>query len=238
MDYPLIVWVGPPVTPAGLFHYASRKTAALHVRDAFGRRIESANRILDRLSAAYPALRDEMAQLERQIVLTHPKVGRVMLDGREWADTSCSLDIEVEMNARQRDAARDLCRRIFKTLAQIHHPDKGGDAEMFQRLQQSVLSLDIEFLRVQQALAIDEKSLAWRCSEGAQFWDLQNQKVHVNSRKLEANLQFRAVAAYLAGQKAIASNMMRKWMEQRLNVLRHELAHILNPRLSEPTDEM
>ena len=161
-----------------------------------------------------------------------------MLDGRDWTDTSCNLDLEVEANARQRDARRDQCRRIFKALAQIYHPDKGGDLDFFQLLRQAVLSLDLEFLRVQQALAINEKSLAWRCGEGIDFWDLQNRKVSVNFRKLEANLQFRAVSSYLSGQKANASTLMRTWIEQRLLMLRHELAHILNPRLIEPTDEM
>lgn len=238
MDYPLEKWVGPPITMAGLFTYEAHKRTALQARDRLGTRIQTANRILERLATNFPDLRAELAELERRIVLTHPKVGRAMVDGRYWEDTACNLDLEVEANARQRDARRDQCRRIFKALAQIHHPDKGGDLETFQRLRQAVLSLDLEFLRVQQALAVDEKDLRWRCGAGIAFWDLQNTKVTVNFRKLEANLQFRAVSSYLSGQKANASTMMRTWMEQRLLILRNELAHILNPRLTEPTDEM
>lgn len=238
MDYPLAVWGGPPVTTAGLFHYAARKKAALQARDTFGARVDTANRVLERLGGSYPVLQAEIAELERQIVLTRPKAPRAMVGSREWASATCSIDIALESNTRQREARKDQCRRLYRLLAQKHHPDKGGDFETFQRLRQAMISLDLEYLAIQQALMQDEPALAWRCAEGAEFWDLQSKRVHVNSLKLESVPQYRIVACHLSGNKSAALSMMRKWMEQQLIVLKHELAHILNPRLYEPTDEM
>lgn len=233
MQCPLVA-EGPPITTAGLFLYRREKQKALDLREKFDVRLDSVNRLLIRISDAEPDLRAEIASLEHRIVTHSPRVGKAMLDGRDW-ESPVRIHLG-QGSAKDIDIRRDQCRRIFRVLAQKHHPDKGGTVEHFQRLRKAVLSLDLEFLRVQEVLDFKEKSIFWQCGEGSDFWDLQSQKIRVNFQILEANRMYPVARAYMSGRKTEASTLMRRWMEDQVAILRHELTSIMNRRLTQELD--
>lgn len=214
----------PPNLLLRLYCAHVARTRALAARERLSFFLASVNTVLARYEHQFEVLRRELLALQQMIREQHygngmapDQEGRVFRNVTELNGTFGSL--------RQADTHLYECRRYFRSLAQVHHPDKGGDLDFFQALRLARDQADLDFLRVQFVLTFRGTDLTWQSTEAEAFWIEQEQKATVNKTRLTALPIFKVVAAHASGRKQEATQLMEEELRYRVLALHKELEH-------------
>lgn len=199
------------------------RTKALAARERLSAFLTSVNTVLARYEWEFPELRRDMLRLQQQI--RELRYGAMAPDqeGRSFTNVT-EMSVEGE-SSRLDDTRRYECKRFFRSLAQLHHPDKGGDLDYFQALRRARDDGDIDYLRVQYITSFKLRDLRWLSTEAPLFWSNQEKKAGVNKTRLQGLAIFKVVAAHVSGAKARAHELMGLELASRLQALRTELVH-------------
>lgn len=220
--YPLAPYYGPDLLQR-LHAYHKARAAALLARAQFTSFLAGVNTVLVSYEHLFPELRKALLRTQQQI--REYRHGYMAPDQEGRAFTNVS-DVSADgQSSRRADTNRYECRRFFKTLAQIYHPDKGGDPEMFQALRTARDQGDIDFLRVQWVISVKARNFSWILGEGLQFWSVQAEKATVNRKQLRSLPIFKVVSAHVAGSPDLAKQRMDTELQNRLAVLKAELSY-------------
>ena len=138
-----------------------------------------------------------------------------------------SLYMGIAASQRETDAAKAICKGLYKALAQKYHPDKGGDPQLFAEIYQAYKQYDIDFLRIQWILLAEESSLDWRISTGVDFWKEQLLKSKHELKILQESRWYSIVRLHVSGQRQQAKETMKQALNARIFELQSELNHLV-----------
>lgn len=205
----------------GLLHrYQVVKATALAERATFYRNLDSVNNVLARYEQEHPKLKAELLDIEQRIQdLTKGVPG-------EGRDLSTVMTDESGLQVDQ--ATRFMCRRYYRAISSIVHPDRPtGDAEQFRLAAAAMRNADLEYLQVVYACLIRESDLHWRCDEGIAFWKNLHDGVKTRSSKLRATEMYKVLRAHVKNEHKAASRKMKLLLLRKIIVRKQELEHLI-----------
>jgi len=203
-----------------LYLYQREKKIALRERESFYRDLASANTILRRYEDAFPRLKSRLADLQASI---QDLTKGVASDTR---DKGTILDEELGVQKDQ--SSRFLCRKYYRALAQVLHPDRGGDVVQFQTLYEARVNGDLSYLSMTYMCLFLESDLRWRCEKGVQFWSDQAEGSSVRLRRLQSTEAYAVLRFHMQNQKESALGAMQVLLLKKILVRTQELEFLIN----------
>lgn len=206
----LVLW-RPPNEALFEAYAAGLRRRAYEVRDRYERLL---NQVNDQVWAVY-ALDPE---LENKIVAVMERI-RVKTEGApmtEFSDTVQAGDRDsvntMGMTHQQREAHRFMCKKAWRRIAQLLHPDRStADQELFQKLKDAYNQSDL--VALQEFALTSEKPVV----EQIQWWLTEIEKPPIRWQILQQMPMFQIARALSTGNPERARQLAA---EQRLWRLR------------------
>ncbi|QDH83459.1 DnaJ-like chaperone protein [Achromobacter phage Motura] len=207
---------------AHLSEYEYQKAMCLRERSKYTKAIATTTAVLRKYEQPHEDALKTIKELRTQI--------RENTKGMPTDPFEDTLYMGMAASQRETDAAKAICKGLYKVLAQKLHPDKGGDPELFAEIHQAYKQYDIDFLRIQYTLLESESSLNWKISEGVAFWHAQWERAAQDFKILQESKWFTVVRFHMTGQQALAEKAMAETLKHRIFELRSEFNHLVTKK--------
>ena len=212
--------VHQPVNPGLLFEYHLKKKSTLLKRDQFYKNLNSVNKVLQRYEDSFPKLKQEILETEQKI---QDCTKGIPSEGR---DNSSILDDDT--GVQENRAVKFLCKKYYKSLAQVLHPDKpSGNAEEFRTICEALKNNDLDYLRITYMVKIKEANLFWKCSEGREIWLDLLEGIRVRTSRLQATEPYAILRLHLQGHTTLAKSKTKVLLLRKLLARQQELKHLI-----------
>lgn len=202
-----------------LYLYAKLRAQYESEYSKYQRTLDTYNRILTRYERLNPELLEQVHALTadlRILVKGIPDVEGVSI-------TYSSLN---EGGTARDEAARYQAKRIFRVLAKVHHPDHGGDPDVFARLRTCMQNGDIVALRHQVELDSFHNDLYHQSDPQSQeIWRDCIEEVKVRTDHIAGTEAFKIIRAHVASNVEQARQLMELLLRKRIIVLNQEILY-------------
>lgn len=190
--------------------YNTKKASAFIEINKFNRLLNTVNSIIGIYSIQFPKKLTIISELKSQIRDNSKGVrgegGYIDIDESDNFKTSVTND--------------QLCKGIYRKLASVMHPDKGGDKEEFQILLSAYRNRDHLMLRI-----LYEKL---NVSYDIEFWVYVADRIKVKYRELQSLEKFRIVQFHISKKTELAREAMADYLDKVVFSLTSELRDIIN----------
>ncbi len=173
-------------------------------------------------------LENELAlieDLQRQLRL-HTK-GVPLTESLTPDDREPLLTTAANFNQAQHDALSVILKRIYKKLAQLVHPDKGGSVEAFQEIEIAYKMRDINRLNAIYFTVLQGRDLYWQQNAGLYHVSSEMERYKVEIQMLQQTPAFKASSLYLQGQVNKAQELVRSYLQAKARALQMEINHVI-----------
>jgi hypothetical protein len=129
---------------------------------------------------------------------------------------------------RQYDALTQVIKRVYRKLAMLCHPDRGGDIVVFQEVETAYGMRDINRLNAIYLSIVEGRNLYWQQSSGVYHVSTELQRYGVEEELLKQTAGWRATRLYLAGQVNSAADIVKIYLTDKAVSLLSEINYVVN----------
>lgn len=131
------------------------------------------------------------------------------------------------MSEQQSVAYMQLLKRAYRQVAFILHPDRGGDTEAFQDLQEAYAAQDLNRINAIYISLTKSRDIYWQSSdEGLDWASTELHLVSTRLYKLQSSALFKVVRCHMAGGFEKAHSFMHQHLVQEIGRLQSELHYL------------
>lgn len=181
------------------------------------------NHILSSYEKMFPSL------LEQIHVLSHEL--RLLVKGVPDVEGMPSVVDGVPQSSNEKGSALDeatrfQAKRIFRVLAKKHHPDHGGDPEVFARLRASMHSGDLLALRHRLQIDLFDSDLFHKSQpKSREFWldcreEIKGRIIHFSGTEA-----YKIIRSHMSRNTKKAQHGMELLLRKRIILLNQEILH-------------
>lgn len=113
---------------------------------------------------------------------------------------------------------KEMCRNLWRKLAKVHHPDRGGNTNTFHVLRTAYENADLLLLQVM----FEDSNATYRMSLD-EFWVYAYNKASVNFQELKSREKYRIVQFHVSGAVSKAQQYTEQYLDKTILVLTQEL---------------
>lgn len=222
----LVVWK-PPLDLGMIAAYHKIRTAADKRRVGHVRLHKQVDQIIGRLAEEHCVRElDLIEELQRELRLITkgtPVTEALTPDDKEPIMTS-----QPGFSQRQYDALTQVIKRVYRKLAMLCHPDRGGDIVVFQEVEVAYGMRDINRLNAIYLSIVEGRNLYWQQSSGVYHVSTELQRYGVEEELLKQTAGWRATRLYLAGQVNNAADIVKIYLTDKAASLLSEINFVIN----------
>ena len=183
-------------------------------QSALVRLVDHVDTVYDMLTRQHEDLRKRLLDVRRDLRARERGVPRDEVAEQEIVQPALNKD----------EATKYMCRKVFRALAPLLHPDRGGDAVQFHQAVVARRMNDLDTLNVMYRQRTDYNDIWWRQKDGIANLKGRLEVILVRQPRVESTPQYRAVCRWLYG----GHNGKKEALSIAESTLRGEIANTLN----------
>jgi hypothetical protein len=217
----LVVW-RPPLDLAMLAAYRKVTGLARIARRHHDQLLQQIETILNRVADEYCTLElEELERLKRELRLITK--GTPLTEALTPEDKDPLLRHDPNFSQAQYDAETVLLKGIYRKLAMLAHPDRGGDRTAWDEVEVAYNMRDVPRLNAIWFSIVEGRNLYWQQSSGVYHSSNELQRYRVNIEKLKQTEGWRAARLYMANEVNSAVDVVRLHLADRIAALMNEI---------------
>jgi flagellar basal body rod protein FlgB len=179
-------------------------------REGFNRLHEQVVNICNDYAKKFPELSDEIKRLRLEI--RNLTKGTPVTEAQDSPKTIQS-DIAGFKNSELQNVNSMFLKKAYRILAQLTHPDRGGDPELFDEVHKAYKARDIVFLTELYITLHKSKDPFWVSRSSKEWIEVEKKRPAVNKMKLQSTPEFVIAHLHMSGNTAAAESAMRNYMQ-------------------------